>query len=128
VRCIDDLSRRAILPQNDEIFVSKDSIHILKHHGSYMQQNRDIKKKADREQSYQFMLRLKVAICHSSSLACCASHTTPSFYADPHATLPRPARQSKPAIRVRPTSVSLLVHVPAPSLYDCMRIRPGAGG
>ena len=25
---------------NDEIFVSKDSIHILKHHGSYMQQAR----------------------------------------------------------------------------------------
>ena len=25
---------------NDEIFVSKDSIHILKHHGSYMQQVR----------------------------------------------------------------------------------------
>jgi hypothetical protein len=45
---------------NDEITVSKDSIHILKHHGSYMQQNRDLKKKADREASYQFMLRLKV--------------------------------------------------------------------
>merc|ERR1719298_233344 len=46
--------------KNDEIFVSKDSIHILKHHGSYMQQNRELKKKADRELSYQFMLRLKV--------------------------------------------------------------------
>jgi sulfite reductase (ferredoxin) len=45
---------------NEEIFVSKDSIHILKHHGSYMQQNRDLKKKAEREKSYQFMLRLKV--------------------------------------------------------------------
>jgi len=45
---------------NDEIMVSKDSIHILKHHGSYMQQNRDLKKKSDRELSYQFMLRLKV--------------------------------------------------------------------
>ena len=45
---------------NDEIFVSKDSIHILKHHGSYMQQNRELKSKADREKSYQFMLRLKV--------------------------------------------------------------------
>eukprot|EP00962_Isochrysis_galbana_P030006 scaffold9696_cov112-Isochrysis_galbana.AAC.6 len=44
---------------NDEITVSKDSIHILKHHGSYMQQNRDLKKKSDREASYQFMLRLK---------------------------------------------------------------------
>jgi len=48
--------------KNDEIFVSKDSIHILKHHGSYMQQNRDLKKKADRDQSYQFMLRLKVPV------------------------------------------------------------------
>jgi len=47
---------------NDEIFVSKDSIHILKHHGSYMQQNRDLKKKAERDKSYQFMLRLKVPV------------------------------------------------------------------
>ena len=47
---------------NDEISVSKDSIHILKHHGSYMQQNRDLKKKAERDQSYQFMLRLKVPV------------------------------------------------------------------
>merc|ERR1719409_2518811 len=45
---------------NDEIFVSKDSIHILKHHGSYMQQNRELKKKAEKQKSYQFMLRLKV--------------------------------------------------------------------
>eukprot|EP00965_Chrysotila_dentata_P190044 6173654-Pleurochrysis_carterae.AAC.5 len=43
-----------------EIYVNKDTIHILKHHGSYMQQNRDLKKKAEREKSYQFMLRLKV--------------------------------------------------------------------
>ena len=48
--------------KNDEIFVSKDSIHILKHHGSYMQQNRDLKKKSEREKSYQFMLRLKVPV------------------------------------------------------------------
>ena len=47
---------------NEEIFVSKDSVHILKHHGSYMQQNRDIKKKKERDQSYQFMLRLKVPV------------------------------------------------------------------
>ena len=46
--------------ENDEIYVSKDSIHILKHHGSYMQQNRDLKKKVERDQSYQFMLRLKM--------------------------------------------------------------------
>ena len=44
---------------DDEIFVSKDSIHILKHHGSYMQQDRSLKGKAKQE-SYQFMLRLKV--------------------------------------------------------------------
>ena len=43
--------------------MSKDSIHILKHHGSYMQTNRDIKKKAERDKSYQFMLRLKVPCC-----------------------------------------------------------------
>ena len=42
--------------------VSADSIHILKHHGSYMQQNRDLKKKSDRDSSYQFMLRLKVPV------------------------------------------------------------------
>jgi sulfite reductase (ferredoxin) len=48
--------------KNDEIVVSKDSIHILKHHGSYMQQNRDLKKKSERDQSYQFMLRLKVPV------------------------------------------------------------------
>ena len=48
--------------KDDEIFVSKKSIHILKHHGSYMQQNRDLKKKAEREKSYQFMLRLKVPV------------------------------------------------------------------
>jgi len=48
--------------KDDEIFVSKDSIHILKHHGSYMQQNRDLKKKSEREKSYQFMLRLKVPV------------------------------------------------------------------
>ena len=44
---------------DDEIFVSKDSIHILKHHGSYMQQNRMLKGK-EKQKSYQFMLRLKV--------------------------------------------------------------------
>ena len=48
--------------KDDEIFVSKSSIHILKHHGSYMQQNRDLKKKSERDKSYQFMLRLKVPV------------------------------------------------------------------
>lgn len=44
---------------DDEIFVGKDSIHILKHHGSYMQQDRSLKGK-DKQHSYQFMLRLKM--------------------------------------------------------------------
>jgi sulfite reductase (ferredoxin) len=44
---------------NDEIFVTDDAVHILKHHGSYMQQNRMLKGAAKKE-SYQFMLRLKV--------------------------------------------------------------------
>jgi len=39
---------------DDKVFVSKDGMQILKYHGSYMQQNRDVKGK-----SYQFMLRLK---------------------------------------------------------------------
>jgi sulfite reductase (ferredoxin) len=44
---------------DDEIFVSGDSIHILKHHGSYMQQDRSLKGPA-KKSSYQFMLRLKM--------------------------------------------------------------------
>ena len=44
---------------DDEIYVSGDSIHILKHHGSYMQQDRSLKGVAKKE-SYQFMLRLKM--------------------------------------------------------------------
>lgn len=44
---------------NDEIFVTSEAVHILKHHGSYMQQNRMLKGAAKKE-SYQFMLRLKV--------------------------------------------------------------------
>ena len=62
IKAKSDLLRQPLLADmaDDEIFVSKDSIHILKHHGSYMQQNRELKKKADRDQSYQFMLRLKV--------------------------------------------------------------------
>merc|ERR1719160_1522244 len=44
---------------NDEIFVTGDAVHILKHHGSYMQQNRMLKG-IERKESYQFMLRLKV--------------------------------------------------------------------
>jgi len=47
--------------KDDEIFVSKDAIHILKHHGSYMQQNRMVKGK-EKALTYQFMLRLKVPV------------------------------------------------------------------
>merc|ERR1719305_551233 len=43
---------------NDEIFVTDDAGHILKHHGSYQQQDRTLKGK--KKKSYQFMLRLKV--------------------------------------------------------------------
>lgn len=44
---------------NSEIFITDTSVHILKHHGSYMQLNRMLKG-IERKQSYQFMLRLKV--------------------------------------------------------------------
>ena len=86
VKAKSDLLRQPLLSDmaNDEIFVSKDSIHILKHHGSYMQQNRDIKKKAERDQSYQFMLRLKVPVGEVSqrrsphhSLSSCVDLTQP---------------------------------------------------
>ena len=43
---------------NDEIFVSPDAVVVLKYHGSYMQDNRDSRKKGA-EKEYQFMLRLK---------------------------------------------------------------------
>jgi sulfite reductase (ferredoxin) len=42
------------MADSDKVFVSKDGMQILKYHGSYMQQNREVKGK-----SYQFMLRLK---------------------------------------------------------------------
>jgi sulfite reductase (ferredoxin) len=44
---------------NDEIFITGDAVHIMKHHGSYMQQNRMLKG-IERKESYQFMLRLKM--------------------------------------------------------------------
>lgn len=44
---------------NDEIFVSPDAVIVLKYHGSYMQDNRDSRKKGA-EKEFQFMLRLKV--------------------------------------------------------------------
>lgn len=43
---------------SDEIFVSPDAVVVLKYHGSYMQDNRDNRKKGV-EKDYSFMLRLK---------------------------------------------------------------------
>ena len=43
---------------NDEIFVSGDAVVVLKYHGSYMQDNRELRKKGE-EKKYSFMLRLK---------------------------------------------------------------------
>ena len=57
---------------DDEIFVSGDSIHILKHHGSYMQQDRSLKGVA-KKQSYQFMLRLKMPCGEVRGVARCAT-------------------------------------------------------
>jgi sulfite reductase (ferredoxin) len=45
-------------PDNDQIFVSPDAMVVLKYHGSYMQDNRENRKKGE-EKDYQFMLRLK---------------------------------------------------------------------
>jgi sulfite reductase (ferredoxin) len=45
--------------QNDEIFVTHDGYQILKYHGSYMQDNRELRKKGQ-EKAYSFMLRLKM--------------------------------------------------------------------
>jgi len=44
---------------NEEISIGKDAVVVLKHHGSYQQQDREARG-ADRAKSYQFMLRLKV--------------------------------------------------------------------
>lgn len=41
---------------NDETFISENAVQIMKFHGSYMQRDREIKKRRD----YQFMLRLKM--------------------------------------------------------------------
>ena len=43
---------------NDKIFVSGDAVVVLKYHGSYMQDNRDNRKKGA-EKEYSFMLRTK---------------------------------------------------------------------
>lgn len=52
--------------QNEEIFVSKDAVQILKFHGSYMQDNRE-NRKAGKTKEYQFMLRLKMPAGELSS-------------------------------------------------------------
>ena len=44
--------------ETEQIFVSNDAAVILKYHGSYMQDNRENRKKGE-EKDYQFMLRLK---------------------------------------------------------------------
>lgn len=44
--------------ENDAIFVGPDAVVVLKYHGSYMQDNRDNRKKGV-EKEYSFMLRLK---------------------------------------------------------------------
>lgn len=43
--------------KNDEVFVANDAVIVLKYHGSYMQDNRDNRKKGEKD--YSFMLRLK---------------------------------------------------------------------
>ena len=75
---------------DDEIFVGKDSIHILKHHGSYMQQDRSLKGK-DKQHSYQFMLRLKMPCGEAPAKPCrrllsCSPSLSPplSFSMPPH--------------------------------------------
>ncbi|KAJ1431962.1 hypothetical protein B484DRAFT_448123 [Ochromonadaceae sp. CCMP2298] len=44
---------------NDEIFLTNDAMIVMKYHGSYQQDNRDMRKRGE-EKQYQFMLRLKV--------------------------------------------------------------------
>jgi sulfite reductase (ferredoxin) len=45
--------------KNDEIFVSHDAYQILKYHGSYQQDNRELRK-PKQQKAYSFMLRLKM--------------------------------------------------------------------
>ena len=44
--------------KNEEIFVSHDAVICLKYHGSYQQDNRDLRKRGE-QKKYSFMLRLK---------------------------------------------------------------------
>ena len=50
------------MADQERIDLTDEAVIILKHHGSYMQQNRDLQRtdKAAYAQSFQFMLRLKV--------------------------------------------------------------------
>lgn len=90
---------------DDEIFVGKDSIHILKHHGSYMQQDRSLKGK-DKQHSYQFMLRLKMPCgeapakpCRRLQILLAVSLSSPlSFSMPPH----RPPAASHSPSRLPP--------------------------
>ncbi|KAK4526422.1 hypothetical protein GAYE_SCF24G4337 [Galdieria yellowstonensis] len=45
--------------EDDNIFVSEESVQIIKFHGSYQQDNREQRKKGE-QKKYQFMLRLKL--------------------------------------------------------------------
>lgn len=44
---------------NDEIFISESAVQIMKFHGSYQQDNRELRKQGE-QKLYQFMLRLKM--------------------------------------------------------------------
>eukprot|EP00466_Bigelowiella_natans_P009902 jgi/Bigna1/81799/fgenesh1_pg.84_\ len=69
---------------NDEISITKSAINILKHHGSYQQQNRDLRaNREEMEKSYQFMLRLKRYIGikrTTASIKVPCGITTPDVY------------------------------------------------
>ena len=43
---------------NEEIFLGADAIQVVKYHGSYQQDNRELRKSGE-QKKYSFMLRLK---------------------------------------------------------------------
>lgn len=45
--------------QNDEVFISENAVQIMKFHGSYQQDNRELRTRGQ-QKLYQFMLRLKM--------------------------------------------------------------------
>jgi len=61
IKIASDLLRAPLADEmtNDEIFVSHDAYQILKYHGSYQQDNRELRK-PKQPKAFQFMLRLKV--------------------------------------------------------------------